>query len=67
MRFALYADRAHMTWDRLLATWIEADQIDLFESAWTWDHLYVYDETLNPSIRGRLAAVRDRLRRLHRC
>jgi len=66
MRFALYADRAHMTWDRLFATWVEADQIDLFESAWTWDHLYVYDETLNPSIRGRLAAVRDRLRRHRR-
>jgi alkanesulfonate monooxygenase SsuD/methylene tetrahydromethanopterin reductase-like flavin-dependent oxidoreductase (luciferase family) len=64
MRYALYADRRRMEWDRLLATWQTADAIDLYESAWTFDHLHLYPEHLAPvrerrSFRG---AIRARVR-----
>ena len=30
----------HATWGEFLDVWKEADQIDVFESAWNWDHFY---------------------------
>jgi F420-dependent oxidoreductase-like protein len=30
----------HATWPQLLALWQAADEIDVFESAWNWDHFY---------------------------
>ncbi len=40
MRFALSTSPQRTTWDWLLATWQEADTIELFESGWTFDHFY---------------------------
>jgi F420-dependent oxidoreductase-like protein len=40
MRFAFKTPPQHVTWPDLLAVWREADQIDLFESGWTFDHFY---------------------------
>ncbi len=40
MRFAIKTSPQYTTWPDLLATWTEADQIDLFESAWVFDHFY---------------------------
>jgi|SRR5579859_2404406 len=45
MRFALYTAVENMTWSNLLPMWKEADDIPLFESAWTFDHLQLYPET----------------------
>jgi F420-dependent oxidoreductase-like protein len=39
-RYAIKTPNQHTTWEDMLAIWQEADQIELFESAWNWDHLY---------------------------
>jgi F420-dependent oxidoreductase-like protein len=39
-RYAVKTPTQHTKWEDMLAVWREADQIELFESAWTWDHLY---------------------------
>ncbi len=40
MRFAIKTSPQCTTWPDLLATWTEADGIELFESAWVFDHFY---------------------------
>ena len=40
MRFAIKTRPEHTTWQRVLEVWQAADEIDLFESAWNWDHFY---------------------------
>ena len=39
-RFAVKTPTHHTTWDRMLEVWQAADSIDLFESAWNFDHFY---------------------------
>jgi F420-dependent oxidoreductase-like protein len=39
-RHAIKTPPHHATWAEFLATWLEADQIEVFESAWNWDHFY---------------------------
>jgi F420-dependent oxidoreductase-like protein len=39
-RYAIKTPTQHTTWENMLEIWREADQINLFESAWNWDHLY---------------------------
>lgn len=39
-RFAVKTPTHHTTWDRMLEIWRTADEIDLFESAWNFDHFY---------------------------
>lgn len=39
-RYAIKTPNQHTTWGNMLEIWKEADQIDVFESAWNWDHLY---------------------------
>jgi F420-dependent oxidoreductase-like protein len=40
MRFAIKTRPEHTTWERLRDVWIAADEFDIFESAWNWDHFY---------------------------
>jgi F420-dependent oxidoreductase-like protein len=40
MRFAVKTRPEHQTWAQLRDLWLAADQIELFESAWNWDHFY---------------------------
>jgi F420-dependent oxidoreductase-like protein len=40
MQFAIKTRPEHTTWDRMLEVWTAADEIELFESAWNWDHFY---------------------------
>lgn len=40
MRYALSTSPQRTTWGWLLEAWQRADAIDLFESGWTFDHLY---------------------------
>ena len=40
MRFAIKTSPQHTTYDDMLAVWQAADDIELFESAWTFDHFY---------------------------
>jgi alkanesulfonate monooxygenase SsuD/methylene tetrahydromethanopterin reductase-like flavin-dependent oxidoreductase (luciferase family) len=40
VRFAIKTSPQQTTWDALLAVWRAADDIEVFESAWTSDHFY---------------------------
>jgi len=40
VRFAVKTPTHHITWDRMLEIWRAADEIDLYESAWNFDHFY---------------------------
>jgi len=39
-RHAIKTPPQHTTWEDMLSVWREADQMDVFESAWNWDHFY---------------------------
>ncbi len=39
-RYAIKTPNHHTTWENMLQIWQEADQLEVFESAWNWDHLY---------------------------
>jgi len=39
-RFAVKTPTHHTEWDRMLDIWRAADEIDLYESAWNFDHFY---------------------------
>ncbi|MFW2340014.1 MAG: LLM class F420-dependent oxidoreductase [Acidimicrobiia bacterium] len=39
-RFAIKTPPQHVSWNDTLSVWREADEIELFESAWVFDHLY---------------------------
>jgi len=40
MRFAIKTRPEHTTWARIREVWIAADEFDVFESVWNWDHFY---------------------------
>jgi len=40
MRFAFSTSPQRTTWDWMLEVWQRADRLDVFESGWTFDHLY---------------------------
>jgi len=40
VRFAIKTLPEHTTWQEMLDVWVAADEIELFESAWHWDHFY---------------------------
>lgn len=46
--FAIKTPPQHGTWAEFLAIWRAADEIDIFESAWTMDHFY----PLTPPVEG---------------
>ncbi|MDH4170010.1 MAG: TIGR03560 family F420-dependent LLM class oxidoreductase [Acidimicrobiia bacterium] len=54
MRYAIKTSPQHTTWADLLAVWQAADEIDLFESAWTFDHFYPIfsDDSRGPCLEG---------------
>ncbi len=39
-RHAIKTPPHHATWKQFLDLWREADDIEVFESAWNWDHFY---------------------------
>jgi F420-dependent oxidoreductase-like protein len=53
MRFAFKTAPQHTTWADMLAVWKEADQIEVFESGWTFDHFYpIVGDTDGPCLEG---------------
>ena len=53
MRFAFKTAPQHTTWDSMLEVWRAADDIELFESGWTFDHFYpIYSDSTGPCLEG---------------
>src|SRR6266496_4197631 len=53
MRFAFKTAPQNTTWRDMLAVWREADDIDLFESGWTFDHFYpIFSDHTGPCLEG---------------
>jgi F420-dependent oxidoreductase-like protein len=40
MQFGIKTPPQHCSWDDMLSVWRTADDIDIFESAWNFDHFY---------------------------
>jgi F420-dependent oxidoreductase-like protein len=40
MRFGIKTPPQHTTWQAMQDVWLVADEVDTFESAWTFDHFY---------------------------
>jgi hypothetical protein len=67
MRFAFKTAPQNTTWDDMLAVWREADDIELFESGWTFDHFYpIFSDPTGPCLEGwiTLTALAQATRRL---
>lgn len=66
-RHAIKTPPHHATWQEFLDVWREADRIDVFESAWSWDHFYPLAEPWDgPNLEGwtMLAALAQATSRL---
>ncbi len=67
MRFAFKTAPQNTTWADMLAIWQAADDIELFESGWTFDHFYpIFSDSTGPCLEGwaTLAAFAQATRRL---
>ncbi|NKQ57943.1 LLM class F420-dependent oxidoreductase [Amycolatopsis sp. K13G38] len=67
MRFGIKTRPEHTTWARMRDVWVAADDIELFESAWNWDHFYPLSGDLaGPNHEGwtMLAAMAQATRRI---
>jgi len=68
MRFAFKTSPQSTTWDDMLAVWKAADDIELFESGWTFDHFEpIFSDRSGPCLEGwltltALAQATSRLR-----
>lgn len=40
MKFGVKTRPEHITWSHMRSLWVAADGIDVFDSAWNWDHFY---------------------------
>jgi F420-dependent oxidoreductase-like protein len=66
-RHAIKTPPHHATWGQFLDVWRAADGIEVFESAWTWDHFYPLAEPYDgPNLEGwtMLAALAQATSRL---
>jgi F420-dependent oxidoreductase-like protein len=67
VRFAIKTRPEHQTWAQMRDVWLAADEIELFESAWNWDHFYpLSGDTTGPNVEGwtMLAAMGQATRRI---
>lgn len=67
MRFAIKTRPEHTTWEQIRDVWVAADDIEIFESAWNWDHFYpLTGDLTGPNLEGwtSLAALAQATRRI---
>jgi F420-dependent oxidoreductase-like protein len=58
MRFAFKTAPQNTTWPDMLAVWREADDIEIFESGWTFDHFYpIFSDSTGPCLEGWVATT----------
>ncbi|MBO0878863.1 MAG: TIGR03560 family F420-dependent LLM class oxidoreductase [Mycobacterium sp.] len=68
MRFAFKTSPQNTTWAQMLAFWKAADDIDIYESGWTFDHFYpIFSDSTGPCLESwttltALAQTTSRLR-----
>jgi F420-dependent oxidoreductase-like protein len=67
MRFAIKTRPEHQSWAQMREVWLAADQIEIFESAWNWDHFYpLTGDLTGPNLEGwtMLAALAEATSRI---
>ena len=67
MRFGIKTAPQHTTWPAMLDVWRVADDIELFESAWNFDHFYpIFSDSDGPCLEAwtMLAAMAQATRRI---
>lgn len=53
MRFAMKTSPQNTTWTGMLEIFRAADEIDVFESGWTFDHFYpIFSDSTGPCLEG---------------
>ena len=53
MRFAFRTAPQNTTWAEILTVWQVADDIEVFESGWTFDHFYpIFSDSRGPCLEG---------------
>ena len=53
MRFAFKTSPQNTNWHDMLAVWQAADDIDVYESGWTFDHFYpIFSDSTGPCLEG---------------
>ena len=53
MRFGIKTSPQNTTFDAMRAVWQEADDVQLFESAWNFDHFYpIFSDSTGPCMEG---------------
>lgn len=53
MRFSFKTSPQNTTWADMLAVWKAADEIEVFESGWTFDHFYpIFSDPTGPCLEG---------------
>jgi F420-dependent oxidoreductase-like protein len=53
VRFALKTAPQHTSWADMLAVWQAADDLEFFDSGWTFDHFYpIFSDSTGPCLEG---------------
>ena len=66
-RYGIKTAPQHGTWEAMAAVWQAADDIEVFDSAWNFDHFYpIFSDSSGPCLEGwtMLAAMAARTRRI---